>query len=324
MDENDPEKRIADLERQLADLRAAGDPGTKQGSPPGRTPSPPAFDASQQAPYPPPPQPGFPPPPVDWQNPMQQAPPNSWQNPAQQAPPSPWLSQQSAGSGSGRRGVIFLVAGVAIVVLVIAGIGVAIAFNSAKIFPSITPTQAPSAGGLSTNKTSPTRAAPGRTPSSAAGPSASAAAGPTQLHTADGLNALFGTIRSKFGDTMGYRLVVYPDYAVLTRDDPQNPRHTKGYLYRDGNWKDWGSESRATSFDFVADLGKFDVAAVIAQLNGAPQALGITNVKSTYLIVEGADGGAVHLSAYASSNIGDSGYIELNPDGSVKKLHPPS
>ena len=123
---------------------------------------------------------------------------------------------------------------------------------------------------------------------------------------------------------MGYRLVVYPDYAVLTREDAQNPRHTKDYLYRSGNWQDWGSESRASSFDFVTDLGKFDVAAVIAKLNSAPQALNITDVKSTYLIVEGAEGGALHLSAYASSNIGDSGYIELNPDGSVKQLHPPS
>jgi hypothetical protein len=39
MDQDDPEKRIADLERQLADARAAGDPGKNQGSLP-----PPAFD----------------------------------------------------------------------------------------------------------------------------------------------------------------------------------------------------------------------------------------------------------------------------------------
>jgi len=306
MDQDDPEKRIADLERQLAEGCAAGDPGTNQGSPPGWTPSPPAFDAGQPAAFPPPPQAGFPPPPVDWQN------------SAQQAPSNFWLPQASAGSGSGRRALIFLVVGIPILVLVIVGIGVAVAFNSAKLFTSTAPTQGHSGSGLSTNTMSPTGSL------AAPGPSASAPAGRTQLHTVEGLNGLFGTIRSKFGDTMGYRLVVYPDYAVLTRDDPQNPRHTKGYLYRDGNWKDWGSESRATSFDFVADLGKFDVAAVITKLNGAPQALNITDVKSTYLIVEGADGGAVHLSAYASSNIGDSGYIELNPDGSVKKLHPPS
>jgi hypothetical protein len=313
MDENDPEKRIADLERQLAELRTAGDPGTNQGSPPGWTPSPAAFSGSQHASFPPPPQAGFPPP-VDWPNPAQQAPSNIWQ------------SQASAESRGGRRALIFVAAGISILILGIVGIGVAIALNSAKLFTSTAPTQAHSAGGLSTTAMSPTKSSSALGPrsSSAAGPSASAPAGPTQLHTVDGLNGLLGTISSQFGDTMGYRLVVYPDYAVLTRDDPQNPRHKKDYLYRDGNWKDWGSESRATSFDFVADLGKFDVAAVIAKLNGAPKALNITNVKSTYLIVEGAESGAVHLSAYASSNIGDSGYIELNPDGSIKKLHPPS
>ncbi len=314
MDENDPEKRIAELERQLADLRAAGNPGTNQESPPGWNPPPPAFDATQPVSVPPPPQAGFPPP-VDWPSPVQQAPSNVWQ------------TQASAGSGSGRRALIFVVAGISILILGIVGIGVAIALNSAKVFTSTAPTQAPAAGGVSTSQMSPTKssAARGPSPSSAAGPSASAApAGPTRLHTADGLNGLFATIRSKFGDTMGYELVVYPDYAVLTRDDPQNPRHKKEYFYRGGNWQDWGSETRASSFDFVTDLGKFDVAAVIASLNGAPQTLNISDVKSTYLIVAGADGGAVHLSAYASSNIGDSGYIELNPDGSVKKVHPPS
>src|SRR6516162_4297668 len=202
MDENDPEKRIADLERQLADLRAAGDPGANQGAPPAWTPSPAAFNDSQRAAFPPPPQAGFPPP-VEWPNPAQQAPSNYWQPPA------------SAGSTSGRRVWIFLAAGISILVLVIVGVGVAIALNSAKLFTSTAPTQAHSASGPSTKSSK----APGPRSSSAAGPSASAAAGPTQLHTVDGLNGLFGTIRSQFGDTMGYRLVVYPDYAVLTRED---------------------------------------------------------------------------------------------------------
>jgi hypothetical protein len=39
MDQDDPEKRIADLERQLAEPRAAGDPGANWGSQPGRAPT---------------------------------------------------------------------------------------------------------------------------------------------------------------------------------------------------------------------------------------------------------------------------------------------
>jgi hypothetical protein len=52
MDRDDPEKRIAELERQLAEQRAAGDPGANRGSQQG------AFPPSPQAAFPPPPQPG--------------------------------------------------------------------------------------------------------------------------------------------------------------------------------------------------------------------------------------------------------------------------
>jgi DivIVA domain-containing protein len=41
MDEDDPEKRIAELERQLTEARAAGDPGANQGPSQGMVPPPP-------------------------------------------------------------------------------------------------------------------------------------------------------------------------------------------------------------------------------------------------------------------------------------------
>ncbi len=41
MDQDDPEKRIADLERQLAEPRAAGDPGANRGFQQGTFPPPP-------------------------------------------------------------------------------------------------------------------------------------------------------------------------------------------------------------------------------------------------------------------------------------------
>ena len=57
MDSDDPEKRIADLERQLGEARTAGDPGANRGF--------------QQGAFPPPPQAGLPPPPGGWQDPAQ-------------------------------------------------------------------------------------------------------------------------------------------------------------------------------------------------------------------------------------------------------------
>jgi hypothetical protein len=147
--------------------------------------------------------------------------------------------------------------------------------------------------------------------------------GPTQLHTADGLSALIANIRIRFGDTMGYDLKVYSDNADLDRVDPKNSRHKQDYLYRDGNWKSWSSSSSLASRDKLADLSKFDVAAVTATLNGAPKSLGITDVEVSYLDVQGAADGSLELSITVNGG-GDNGYIDINPDGSVKQLHPPS
>jgi len=43
-----------------------------------------------------------------------------------------------------------------------------------------------------------------------------------------------------------------------------------------------------TTLDYLADLSKFDVPAVIAAMDGAPQAVGAPDNTETYLIVEGA------------------------------------
>lgn len=151
--------------------------------------------------------------------------------------------------------------------------------------------------------------------------SQSSAAGPTALQSPDGLNNLFAAIRSKFGDTMGYQLAVYPDYAVLDHADPQNSQHKKSYVFRGGSWSDFGEAEHVGTFDSLVDLSKFDTAAVTARMTGAAQALNVPSPTSTYLIVEGTDGGNTRIAIYESGN-GDSGYMDVNPDGSVKEMHP--
>jgi serine/threonine-protein kinase len=136
--------------------------------------------------------------------------------------------------------------------------------------------------------------------------------------TADGLNGLLGEIRNHFGDTMGYKMVVYSDYAIVDRADPENNRYAKSYIDRSGKWSDFGPSSKPDSDEPLIDLTKLDVAAVTAALPGAAQKLGITNVKSTYLIF---DAGGAKL--YVSDGV-ESGFMEFNPDGSVGAVHPPS
>ena len=150
---------------------------------------------------------------------------------------------------------------------------------------------------------------------------------PRQLHSLGGLDGLFAQMRKKFGDTVGYRLVIYPEYAVLERPDPADARRTLNFTYR-GGWDDPSTEPKSAG-EVAVDLDKFDTRAIVGVLRGAPQTLNIkpAEVRSTYLIFEPAKDptapGAVSISIYVSSEFG-SGYIEVNPDGSVKRINYPS
>jgi hypothetical protein len=156
-----------------------------------------------------------------------------------------------------------------------------------------------------------------------------------QWQTVDGLNGLLTDIRNHFGDTMGYDIYVEPDYAAITRADPNNNRHSQTYANNDGNWT-LVSSSDSSGGEFFTDLSKFDVAAVIAELAGAPQALGITDVKKIRLMIRGlADLGPTGFSTTTGTLTpqiwvddqtasGGDAYMDLNPDGSVKGLHPSS
>jgi len=150
---------------------------------------------------------------------------------------------------------------------------------------------------------------------------------PRQLHSLGGLTGLFEQMKQKFGDTTGYRLVVYPDYASLDRPDPGEDRRSLNYSYR-GGWDDPSSSSKSDTAR-VVDLAKFDMKAVIGVLRGAPETLGIkpSEVTSTYLIIDPSGDpttpDAVELSIYVSSDFG-SGNLELNPDGTSKRISYPS
>jgi hypothetical protein len=146
---------------------------------------------------------------------------------------------------------------------------------------------------------------------------------PRQLHSLGGLSGLFEQMRIKFGDTTGYRMVVYPDYAVLDRPDAGDERRALSYVYR-GGWDDPSSGSRGSDAT-VVDLSAFDAKAVVGVLRGAPETLNIkpADVKGSYLVIDPARDpttpGAPAVSVYVSSDFG-SGYIALNPDGSVKRI----
>jgi len=150
---------------------------------------------------------------------------------------------------------------------------------------------------------------------------------PRQLQSLGGLTGLIEQMKQRFGDTMGYKLLIYPDYGSLDRTDPNDNRRKITYDYR-GGWGDANDPSAIADDDRLVDLSKIDVKTVVGVLRGAPDTLNIkrSDVKNTYLIVEPSKdptAGDLTITMYVSSDFG-SGYIATTGDGTVKQISYPS
>jgi hypothetical protein len=148
---------------------------------------------------------------------------------------------------------------------------------------------------------------------------------PTQLHSLGGLNGLFEQMRQRFGDTMGYDVVIYPEYAVLYRPDPSDERRKLSYTYRGGF--DDPTTSAKSEDDVLVDLAAFDVKTAVAILRGAPETVGLNPADvrkdSTYLTIDPTRDpttpGELTLRANVSSDFG-SGSVTFAGDGTVKRI----
>jgi Domain of unknown function (DUF1707) len=152
---------------------------------------------------------------------------------------------------------------------------------------------------------------------------------PRQLQSLGGLTGLLAQTKQKFGDTTGYELNIFSDYAILTRTDPNEPRQALRYTYR-GGWGDPDTTS-VSSDGRVVDLGRFNVEKITAVLHGAPETLGIkrNDINSVYLSIDPskdttAPPDTVTISIYVSGKFNNSGYIQLDPDGNQKQISYPS
>jgi hypothetical protein len=150
---------------------------------------------------------------------------------------------------------------------------------------------------------------------------------PRQLQSLGGMSGLVEQMKQRFGDTMGYHLLVYPEYGSLDRIDPNDDRKKISYDYR-GGWGDGDDSSAIDDGDRLVDFSKLDLKALVGVLRGAPDTLGIkrADVKNTYMILDPSkdpSAGDVSVTMYVSSDFG-SGYIETNGDGVVKRINYPS
>jgi len=150
---------------------------------------------------------------------------------------------------------------------------------------------------------------------------------PKQLQSLGGLTGLLEQMRQRFGDTMGYGLTIYPDYAVLYRADPTDDRRKLNYTYRGGF--DDPYPSTKSSEDVLVDLSAFDVKTTVGLLRGAPEMVGLQqkDVKpgDTYLTIDPSRDvltpGALTLRVSVSTDFG-SGAITFAGDGTLKRVDP--
>ncbi|MFY9921216.1 MAG: hypothetical protein WAL26_22900 [Mycobacterium sp.] len=238
--------------------------------------------------------------------------------------PAPWAPMPAAQQAQGpppwwRQPAVLILATLVTVLVVVAAVVVAIVWPDGSSGTRPTATAAP---GTQRPPTLPTAfpSLPFTIPV-APPPTASAPAGPSQLQTADGLTGLLDSIRNRFGDTMGFQLNVYTDYAIVQRVAPDNSHVEQDFTYRNGQWQNWGSDTTTSSLDYLADLSAFDVPAVAATLAGAPQALGAPDNSGMYMLVMGAEGGGIELAIHSMAP--GTGFMQVNPDGTIKKVFPP-
>jgi len=148
---------------------------------------------------------------------------------------------------------------------------------------------------------------------------------PKQLQSLGGLNGLLEQMRQRFGDTMGYDMVIYPEYAVLYRADPSDDRRKLSYTYR-GGFDDPSTQAKSED-DVLVDLAAFDVETAVGILRGAAETVGLNpaDVKkeNTYLTIDPTRDpvtpGELTLRANVSSDFG-SGSVTFAGDGTVKRI----
>ncbi|WP_123024073.1 serine/threonine-protein kinase [Mycolicibacterium stellerae] len=233
--------------------------------------------------------------------------------------PTPHPPRGQASTPWWRQPAVLVLAALVAVVIVVAAVVVVI------VWPDDRPSTRPTATAAPRTQQVPTF--PTAFPSlpftipTAPPPTASPPAGPSQLQTVDGLNGLLDSIRNRFGDTMGFQLNVYTDYAIIQRVAPDNSHVEQDFTYRNGQWQNWGADTTTTPLDYLADLGAFDVPAVAATLAGARPTLGAPDNSEIYMLVMGAEGGGVELAVHSMAP--GTGFMQVNSDGTIKKVFPP-
>ena len=143
--------------------------------------------------------------------------------------------------------------------------------------------------------------------------------GKADVISEEGIADLTAAIKEETGSSKVFTVVLYPEYAVVNAPVDSNSKRYVSY-YWDGNLRE--SSKGSNVYDGRFDMTDIEADVVIKLLGDARKL--VEGATSNYVLVSppGPDGAAI--SAYASNDFNESGYISANFDGKVVNKVKPS
>lgn len=138
-----------------------------------------------------------------------------------------------------------------------------------------------------------------------------------------GIKALLTQYRSRFGTIKATELTMYEDYAIVRVPVPGKARDA-GWIYRDGQWTEFGGVRATFPGTRIVDLSKLDVAAVLKNMSKAKRSLNVEDATISHVSIDFRDGfdDVPNVRVYASNQFGESGYLATTLGGAVVRSYP--
>lgn len=233
------------------------------------------------------------------------------------AAPSEYAVPVEASSGSSGRLVPLLILGL-VFSLVVAGAIALFVFSSSSGKDEIGD-QPPVAADVETPAGDQTGEPGSEDP---AEPGEDPAAGPFE-RTEAGITALLEQYEQRFGTTKATEFSMYEDYAIVRVPVPGKSRDA-GWLYRAGEWSEFGGVRASFPGTEVVDLTKLDVPALIRNMSRAKRTLNVEDATISHVSINfrPAFDDVPNVRIYASNTFSESGYLATTLKGVVVRSYP--
>ncbi|GBF16652.1 hypothetical protein Br6_04049 [Rhodococcus sp. Br-6] len=152
---------------------------------------------------------------------------------------------------------------------------------------------------------------------------ASSGASSVELTTAAGFGRMLDDIEHQLGSGEVDRLIVYPEYASISRAVVGAPGSEQSYRYEAGHLTDNGRLPGRTA-GVPVDLAELrpNVARLMGLLYGADRTLGVSDPTQVYLIAQRDDDDGSIVSVHVTDeNTGAQGFMTVGFDGEVRSVY---